>query len=116
MSRINVALIGTKFMGRAHSNAWLSVAKFFDVDPQPVMHTVVGRDAADLGAGLDAHVQVFALHPWQFGGHAQHLPFVDHVDARLEARRTEVAKPSLERTPAGKRVMKELLHCAPRFA
>src|SRR5690606_28854059 len=45
---INVALIGTKFMGRAHSNAWLDVAKFFDVDPTPVMHTVVGRNRADL--------------------------------------------------------------------
>jgi predicted dehydrogenase len=47
---INVALIGSKFMGRAHSNAWLNVAKFFDVDPQPVMHSVVGRNAADLEA------------------------------------------------------------------
>jgi predicted dehydrogenase len=46
---VNVALIGSKFMGRAHSNAWLNVAKFFPVDPLPVMHTVVGRDAAALG-------------------------------------------------------------------
>jgi branched-chain amino acid transport system ATP-binding protein len=29
---VNVALIGSKFMGRAHSNAWLKVAKFFPVD------------------------------------------------------------------------------------
>jgi predicted dehydrogenase len=50
VSEINVALLGSKFMGRAHSNAWLSVAKFFPVDPVPVMHTVVGRNAADLGA------------------------------------------------------------------
>jgi predicted dehydrogenase len=49
MSPINIALVGTKFMGRAHSNAWLNVSKFFDVDPQPVMHSVVGRNAADLG-------------------------------------------------------------------
>ena len=27
---VNVALIGTKFMGKAHSNAYLKVAKFFD--------------------------------------------------------------------------------------
>ena len=45
---VNVALIGSKFMGRAHSNAWLKVGKFFTVDPLPVMHTVVGRSAADL--------------------------------------------------------------------
>jgi predicted dehydrogenase len=47
---INVALVGSKFMGRAHSNAWLSVGKFFDVDPLPAMHTVVGRNEAELTA------------------------------------------------------------------
>jgi predicted dehydrogenase len=41
----NVALIGTKFMGRAHSNAYLKVAKFFDLPLAPVMHTVVARNA-----------------------------------------------------------------------
>ena len=45
---INVALIGSKFMGRAHSNAWLKVAKFFPTAAPPVMHTVVGRSASDL--------------------------------------------------------------------
>ena len=45
---LNVALIGSKFMGRAHSNAWLKVAKFFEVDPVPSMHTVVGRSSSDL--------------------------------------------------------------------
>jgi predicted dehydrogenase len=45
---INVALLGSKFMGRAHSNAWLNVSKFFSVDPAPTMHTVVGRNEAEL--------------------------------------------------------------------
>jgi predicted dehydrogenase len=45
---INVALLGSKFMGRAHSNAWLNVGKFFPVEPLPVMHTVAGRSASDL--------------------------------------------------------------------
>jgi predicted dehydrogenase len=47
---LNIALIGTKFMGRAHSNAWLNVSRFFDGGPTPVMHTVVGRNAAELDA------------------------------------------------------------------
>ena len=47
---VNVALIGSKFMGRAHSTAWLKVGKFFPVDPLPTMHTVVGRNAAELDA------------------------------------------------------------------
>ncbi|MBI1372647.1 MAG: gfo/Idh/MocA family oxidoreductase [Phycisphaera sp.] len=41
----NVAMIGTKFMGRAHANAYLKVAKFFDLPVNPVMHTVCGRNA-----------------------------------------------------------------------
>lgn len=45
---LNIALLGTKFMGRAHSNAWLSVAKFFDLSLQPKMHTVVGRNDDEL--------------------------------------------------------------------
>ncbi len=45
---LNVALLGSKFMGRTHSNAWLKVARFFPVDPAPVMHTVVARNAAEL--------------------------------------------------------------------
>ena len=45
---VNIAMLGSKFMGRAHSNAWLNVAKFFDVDPRPTMHTVVGRNASEL--------------------------------------------------------------------
>jgi len=37
MKEINVALIGGKFMGKAHSNAWRNVAHFFDVKRRPVL-------------------------------------------------------------------------------
>jgi predicted dehydrogenase len=47
---IHVGLIGQKFMGRAHSNALSQVAHFFDLPLEPVMHTVAGRDAAELTA------------------------------------------------------------------
>lgn len=47
-NQINVALLGSKFMGRIHSNAWLKVAKFFPVDPEPVMHTAAARNAEEL--------------------------------------------------------------------
>jgi predicted dehydrogenase len=46
-SPVVVAMIGSKFMGRVHSNAWLNVSRFFDVAP-PVMHTVAARNAGDL--------------------------------------------------------------------
>jgi len=45
---LNVALLGTKFMGKAHSNAWLTVDEFFSVPRSPVRRTVVGRDVVDL--------------------------------------------------------------------
>jgi predicted dehydrogenase len=45
---INVCLVGQKFMGRTHSNAYLKVAKFFDLPVEPVMHTICGRDKAEL--------------------------------------------------------------------
>jgi predicted dehydrogenase len=45
---LNVALIGQKFMGRAHSNAWGQVNRFFDLPRRAVMHTVAARDAKEL--------------------------------------------------------------------
>jgi predicted dehydrogenase len=42
--QINVALIGSKFMGRTHSNAYLKVSKFFDLPVEPVMHTIAARN------------------------------------------------------------------------
>jgi predicted dehydrogenase len=45
--KLNVALIGYDFMGRAHSNAWRQVTHFFpDVPAQPVLKVVVGRTEA----------------------------------------------------------------------
>jgi predicted dehydrogenase len=46
----HIALIGQKFMGRAHSNAWGQAPKFFDLPLTPVLHTVSARDGADLAA------------------------------------------------------------------
>lgn len=45
---VNVSLVGQKFMGKAHSNAYMTVGKFFDVEPRPVMKAICARDVADL--------------------------------------------------------------------
>lgn len=45
---LNVALLGTKFMGKAHSHAWISAAKFFDLPAEPVLKVAVGRDKPSL--------------------------------------------------------------------
>ena len=44
MKKANVAIIGTKFMGKAHSNAWTSVSKFFNLGITPVLKVACGQD------------------------------------------------------------------------
>ncbi len=46
MAGIGVGLVGYKFMGRAHSNAYRQLPRFFDVDPTPRMTAICGRDEA----------------------------------------------------------------------
>ena len=45
-SEIGVGLVGYKFMGRAHSNAYRQVGRFFDVRLSPRMRAICGRDEA----------------------------------------------------------------------
>lgn len=46
MRQVNIAMIGEGFMGRAHSNAWSQVGKFFKPPVKPVMYLSCSRDAA----------------------------------------------------------------------
>ena len=48
MRSMNVAIIGTKFMGKAHSNAWLNAPRFFDMEIKPVLKVACGRKEKDL--------------------------------------------------------------------
>ncbi|GAA3209302.1 Gfo/Idh/MocA family oxidoreductase [Actinocorallia longicatena] len=41
---IGVGLVGSSFMGRAHSQAWRNAAAFFDLPARPVMAALAGRD------------------------------------------------------------------------
>jgi len=52
--KLNVALIGYSFMGKAHSNAYRNVSMFFpDADVEPVMKVICGRskEAVSAAAG-----------------------------------------------------------------
>ena len=42
--QLRVAIIGSRFMGKAHSNAWLQAGRFFDILSQPVLKVACGRD------------------------------------------------------------------------
>lgn len=41
---VRVGLVGYRFMGKAHSNAYLTAPKFFSLDSEPVMQAVCGRN------------------------------------------------------------------------
>jgi predicted dehydrogenase len=43
---LRVGLIGYRFMGKAHSNAWRQAPRFFPLKAGLQMHTICGRDAA----------------------------------------------------------------------
>jgi len=50
MREINVALIGCRFMGKAHSNAWKNAPHFFDMNVQPVLKVACDTNEEVLGA------------------------------------------------------------------
>jgi predicted dehydrogenase len=54
MAEIGVGLVGYKFMGRAHSNAYRQLPRFFDVDPVPRMVAICGRDEAGVKEAADS--------------------------------------------------------------
>jgi len=50
---LRVAMIGHAFMGAAHSHAWRSAHRFFDLPLTPVMQVVVGRDEGRAARAAD---------------------------------------------------------------
>ncbi len=42
--QVRVGMVGYKFMGRAHSHAYRDVAHFMNLDAEPVMVALCGRD------------------------------------------------------------------------
>jgi predicted dehydrogenase len=53
MTEINVALIGYKFMGRAHSNAYRQVGPFLSPTRKPRLKVLCGRDAEAVGRAAE---------------------------------------------------------------
>ncbi len=52
--KLNIALIGYQFMGKAHSNAYRQVGRFFDLGVEPVMKVLVGRSEKKVQAAQEA--------------------------------------------------------------
>src|SRR6201993_100110 len=102
MKKLNVGLIGYGFMGRAHSNAYLTLSQFFDLKYRPVLKAVAARDAEK--------VKQFA-HKWGYESHYSDWrkliddPAIEVVDiASPNDTHAEIAVAALE---AGKMVLSE---------
>lgn len=52
-SRLNVGLIGYQFMGKAHSNAYRQVNRYFDLPYQVGLHTICGRNESAVKGAAD---------------------------------------------------------------
>ena len=79
INRCNIALIGTKFMGRAHSNAYLKVNKFFDLPCKPVMHTVAGRNQEELKTFAERWGWQHCATDWNTAVNSEAIDLVDVV-------------------------------------
>jgi predicted dehydrogenase len=53
--KVNVALVGYQFMGKAHSNAYRQMPRFFDSDTVPVMKVICGRSEAGVRAAAEKY-------------------------------------------------------------
>jgi predicted dehydrogenase len=72
-----VGLIGYRFMGRAHSNAWRQAPKFFPLKGNVELHTLCGRDSAGVHA---ARVQLGWQHSTTDWREIVESPLIDIVD------------------------------------
>lgn len=48
MKKLNIGIIGYKFMGKAHSNAWLQAGRFFDLPVEVVLKVACGRNETEV--------------------------------------------------------------------
>ncbi|HEU6447523.1 MAG TPA: Gfo/Idh/MocA family oxidoreductase [Verrucomicrobiae bacterium] len=72
-----VGLIGYRFMGRAHSNAWRQAPKFFHLKANIEMHTLCGRDSAGVQSARAALGWQHATSDWR---EIVESPLIDIVD------------------------------------
>ena len=76
-SSLNVCLIGYKFMGKAHSQAWRNVGRFFDLEAEPVLKVVCGRDSAAVGEFAEEWGWEIASSDWKEAVKREDVDVVD---------------------------------------
>ncbi len=94
MKKLNVAIIGARFMGKAHSSSWSRVHRFFDVPFEPVLKVACGRPDEPLQAFADLWGWESVSTDWRETVNRPDVDIVDiaaptflHHDIAIEAAR-----------------------------
>jgi predicted dehydrogenase len=87
MTKLNIAMIGYKFMGKAHSNAWRQAPRFFETPFDPVMKVICGRDEAEVARAAQ-------LFGWQ-----EHATAWEQVVARPDIDVVDICTPGSTHEP-----------------
>jgi predicted dehydrogenase len=92
MKKLNVGIVGYKFMGKAHSNAWSRAPQFFDMEAEPVLKVACGRNAEGLKAFADRWGWEHTEADWKKMVHRDDVDIVDisapqylHYEIAMEA-------------------------------
>jgi predicted dehydrogenase len=102
MKTLNVAMIGYGFMGKAHSNAWRQVGRFFDLKAAPRMKLLCGRTPDALRAAAARYGWEETCTDWR---EAVSRPDIDAVDiTTINDTHAEIA---LAAAKAGKAILCE---------
>jgi predicted dehydrogenase len=102
MAKLNVGMIGYKFMGRAHSNAWRQVDKFFPLQAKPMLKVICGRHEE----GVRAAAQQYGWRDYATDWRAVvRSPDIDIVD--INTPNDTHAQIAIEAARAGKAVLCE---------
>ena len=99
---LRVGMIGYRFMGKAHSNAWRQVGHFFPAKAHVELHTLCGRDAHAVNI---ARVQLGwqnASHDWR---EVVENPLIDIVD--INTPNDSHAEIAIAAAKAGKHILCE---------
>ncbi len=99
---LRVGLIGYRFMGKAHSNAWRQAPHFFPLKAGIEMHTICGRDAAGVEAARAQFGWKQAATDWRM---VVNSPQIDVVD--ISTPNDSHAEIAIAAAAAGKHILCE---------
>lgn len=97
-----VGMVGSRFMGKAHSNAWRQAPRFFPLKAGVELHTICGRDAAHTEAARVQFGWEHAVTDWR---QLVNSPDIDIVD--ISTPNDTHAEIAIAAAAAGKHVLCE---------